>query len=365
MTKMSPRKVKSMPRDSEYDHTVPRRSDGTRQTLRPVQPWPSGKPFKILSIDGGGILGILPCLILAEIEKRFLDGEPIGNHFDMIVGTSTGGIITLGLGQGKSAQEISKLYIERGRFIFPGNRLTRWLRGWAGWAFTPYDRGNLEKELRREFGDDHFGSSSIPTCIPSFDGRYGEPYVFKTPHHPDYKNDQYERLVDVGLSTAAAPTFFAAVKRNGYVFADGGIWANNPAMIGVVDALACYDLDRTQIRLLSLGCGQESYRMRWWHRIGGRLVWAGLFVSSAMRAQSHNALGQAGLLIGRSNMIRLDAPEVASRIGMDDVSRALAEMPPVARSLVEGAGHRVAEMLLTDCGTQSVPSNSHGIPSVE
>ncbi len=344
-----------MPRSSEYDHTVPRRSDGTRQTLRPVQPWPSGKPFKILSIDGGGILGILPCMILSEIEKRFLDDDSIGKHFDMIVGTSTGGIIALGLGQGKSAREISKLYTERGRFIFPGNRLTRWLRGWAGLAFTPYDRGNLEKELRREFSDGLFGSSTIPTCIPSFEGRYGEPYVFKTPHHPDYKKDQYERIVDVGLSTAAAPTIFAAVKRNGYVFADGGIWANNPAMIGIVDAMTCYDIDRSQIRLLSLGCGQESFRMRWWHRIGGRLVWARLFASSAMRAQSHNALGQAGLLIGRSNMVRLDAAEVVSRIGMDDVGRALVEMPPVARSLVEGAGHRVSEMLFDHSDMNAEP----------
>ncbi len=163
----------AMPRDCEYDHTVHRRSDGTRQTLRPVQPWPAEKPFKILSIDGGGILGILPCMVLAEVEKRFLGGEPIGQHSDMIVGTSTGGIIVLGLGQGKSAQEISKLYIERGRFIFPGNRITRWLRGFAGWVFTPYSRASLENELRREFGDGLFGSSSIPTCIPSFDGRYG------------------------------------------------------------------------------------------------------------------------------------------------------------------------------------------------
>ncbi|MEO0486915.1 MAG: CBASS cGAMP-activated phospholipase [Pseudomonadota bacterium] len=335
-----------MPRDENYDHTVPRRSDGTRQTLRPVQPWPSDKPFKILSIDGGGILGILPCMILAEVEKRFLDGEPIGKHFDMIVGTSTGGIIALGLGQGKSAQEISRLYIERGRMIFPGNRIMRWFRSWAGMFFTPYKRGNLENELRREFGDGLFGSSVMPLCIPSFDGRYGEPYVFKTPHHPDYKKDQFERLVDVGLSTAAAPTFFAAVKRNGYVFADGGIWANNPAMIGVVDALTCYDIDRTQIRVLSLGCGQEAYRMRWWHRVGGSLIWAKHFVSSAMRAQSHNAIGQTGLMIGRPNLIRLDPQDVPNRIAMDDVGRAIKEMPPIARTLVEGAGHQIADMFL-------------------
>lgn len=348
-----------MPSDRQNDGALNRRSDETRQDLRPIQPWPPGKPFKILSIDGGGILGILPCMILAEIEKRFLNREPIGKYFDMIVGTSTGGIIALGLGQGKSAQEISKLYIDRGHYIFPGNRVIRWLRGLAGLAFTPYDRGNLESELRREFGDGLFGSASIPTCIPSFDGRYGEPYIFKTPHHPDYVKDKHERLVDVGLSTAAAPTFFAAVKRNGYIFADGGIWANNPAMIGVIDAITCYDIDRRQIQLLSLGCGQETYRMQWWHRIGGRLIWAKLFVDSVMRAQSHNALGQAGLLIGRSNIIRLDAPEVASRIGMDNVSQALVEMPPVARSLVEAAGHRINEMfLMNDHGTSPQPADT-------
>jgi patatin-like phospholipase/acyl hydrolase len=154
--------------------------------------------------------------------------------------------------------------------------------------------------------------------------------------------------VDVGLSTAAAPTFFATVKRNGYVFADGGIWANNPAMIGVVDAPTSYDIDRTQIRLLSLGCGQESYRMRWWHRIGGKFIWASAFVSSAMRAQSHNALGQAGLLIGRSNLVRLDAPEVSKRISMDNVDRAMAEMPPVAQVLTEASGHRIYQMFLHD-----------------
>ena len=336
-----------MPPDTSYDHTVPRRSDGTRQTLRPVQPWPKGRPFKILSIDGGGILGLLPCLMLAEIESRFLGGEPIGKHFDMIVGTSTGGIIALGLGQGKTARDISKLYIERGRFIFPGNRIVRALRNLGRWFVNPYDRRNLENELRREFGDALMGSAMVPTCIPSFEGRYGEPYIFKTPHHPDYKKDQFEKLVDIGLATAAAPTYFAAVSRDGYVFADGGIWANNPAMIGIVDAISCFDIDRTQIRLLSLGCGQDVYRMQWWHRIGGSLIWAKHFVQATMRAQSHNVLGQAGLLIGRPNLIRLDAPEVARRVAMDDVGRAVKEMPPIARSLVEVAGQRVQEIFLT------------------
>ena len=335
-----------MPRDETYDHIVPRRSDSTRQSLRPVMPWPKGKPFRLLSIDGGGILGLLPCLILAEFESRFLDGGPIGQHFDMITGTSTGGIIAIGLAQGKSAKELSKLYLERGEFIFPGSRLRKWVKKHTQYLMHSYDRVRLENELRREFGDALFGSSQTPLCIPSFEGRFGEPYIFKTPHHPDYKKDRHKPMVTVGLATAAAPATFAALKDGGYTFVDGGIWANNSTMVGLVDALTCFDIDQRQVRILSLGCGQDVHRMTWWQRIGGYWHWRSHFASSVMRAQSHNALGQAGLMIGRENLVRLEAPEVEKRIAMDDVRRAIKEMPPVARSLAEGAGHRVAELFL-------------------
>lgn len=334
-----------MPRDIRYDHTVRRRSDGTRRSLRPPQPWPDSKPFRILSIDGGGIKGLLPCLVLAEIEDRFLNGEPIGNHFDMMTGTSTGGIIVLGLGQGKTAREISRLYLERGSSIFPnGSRVTRTLRAIRQLGFYAYDRKVLESELRREFGLERFGSSRVATCIPSFEGRYSEPYVFKTPHHPDYKRDQHETLVDVGLSTAAAPTFFAAVERDGYIFADGGIWANNPVMVGLVDALTCFDIDRRQVRILSLGCGQERNQLGFWQRIGGFVLWSRAFYRSAMKSQSHNALGQAGLLVGRDHLLRLDAPETENPIAMDDVRRACSELPDVARALVDAAGDRINDL---------------------
>lgn len=342
-----------MPRDSDYDHTVPRRSDGKKQTQRKAQPWPSDRPFRILSIDGGGILGLLPTLVLAEIETRFLDGEPIGKHVDLITGTSTGGIIALGLGQGMSAREISKIYLERGSIIFPqGNRFTRWLRRLRQWVVYAYNRDALENELRRIFQAKLLGSSQIPLCISAFEGRYGEPYIFKTPHHPDYKRDQFEKAVDVGMSTAAAPTFFSAIKRDGYAFIDGGVWANNPVMIGLVDALTCFDIHRRQVRILSLGTGQTRFRTGRRLNFGGRLFWAKGFYQAATRAQSHNALGQAYLLVGRDQVLRLDAPEASTWIEMDDVSRAIAELPSVARSLVDGAGQQIlGEFLAPDLVT--------------
>lgn len=95
----------------------PRRSDGTAQKRRLQRPWPKGRPFRFLSIDGGGICGILPAAVLAELEQRFLGGKSVAGCFDMIAGTSTGGIIALGLSHGKTAREIREIYVERGGLI--------------------------------------------------------------------------------------------------------------------------------------------------------------------------------------------------------------------------------------------------------
>ncbi len=83
------------------NYIPPLRSAGTIQHTRVKQPWPTDRLFRILSIDGGGIKGIFPAAYLAEIEQRFLNGESIGNYFDLVAGTSTGGIIALALGKGK------------------------------------------------------------------------------------------------------------------------------------------------------------------------------------------------------------------------------------------------------------------------
>lgn len=96
-----------------------RRSSGTLQGLREQLPWPEGKPFRILSIDGGGIRGILPASILAKVETQYLGGKSAGDYFDLITGTSTGGIIALGLSIGKTAQSILNLYVNHGKEIFP------------------------------------------------------------------------------------------------------------------------------------------------------------------------------------------------------------------------------------------------------
>ena len=309
--------------DLSHDHTLPRRSAATNQQLRKQLPWPAERPFKILSIDGGGILGVLPASVLAELEERFLGGQPIGQHFDMIAGTSTGGIIALGLAIGLTAQDIKTFYLERGRYVFPEDSwLGRRRRNIRHVFESRHDGSQLGAELRRILQDRRFGEARNRLCIPSFDGRYGEPWIFKTPHHPEYRKDKFERMVDIGLATSAAPTYLPAFTHNGYTMLDGGIWANNPVMIALVDALSCYQIERRQVQILSLGCGQRTFRVGNRLARAGWLMWGKPALEAAMRAQSHNALGQAGLLIGKDRLRRLDAAERPDLMPLDDVTSA-------------------------------------------
>ena len=338
------------------NYVPPRRSDGTIQKRRVALPWPKDRPFRILSIDGGGICGILPASVLAELESRFLGGAPISDYFDMIAGTSTGGIIALALGKGMTAAQARDLYVERGDRIFPPTdwfgRTLRWLRQKQRYV---YEREPLEEELLRVLGDTALGESKVRLCIPSFEGHHGEPWIYKTPHYPDYKRDQFERMKVVALATAAAPTFFAALPNNGYTMVDGGLWANNPVMNALVDVLACFDVDRSQIRILSLGCGETAFKVDSAKARGGQWQWKGV-IQAAMLAQSLNALGQAFLLVGKDQVIRLDAPESANPIELDDFKRASAELPAMARSLVEASGHKIAEMFFSTPVERFIPA---------
>lgn len=326
----------------------PRRSDGTIQHTRLKQPWPQGRPFRILSIDGGGIRGVFPAAVLAELENRFLNGGSIANHFDMIAGTSTGGIIALALAHGMTAQQALNIYLERGEYIFPPaagiGKVSRVLR----WLFKPkHNQAALKEELLRIFGDKVLDSAVTRLVIPSFEGRHGEPFLYKTPPHPDYQKDRHKKFAHVALHTTAAPSYYPGVEVDGYVMIDGGIWANNPVMNALVDALACYDLAREDVRILSLGTGEATFTIDERVRNGGVKDWAFLRAfNAASRAQSRNALGQAYLLAGKNNVTRIDVPESDSPIALDDVQRSIRELPMVARSLVEGAGHHIERVFL-------------------
>lgn len=122
--------------------------------------------------------------------------------------------------------------------------------------------------------------------IPSFEGRHGEPFLYKTPHHPDYQKDRHKKFAHVALHTTAAPSYYPGVEDDGYIMIDGGIWANNPVMNALVDALACFDVAREDARILSLGTGESTFTVDERTRNGGIKDWAFLrSFNAAARAQ--------------------------------------------------------------------------------
>ena len=332
----------------------PKRSSGTLKRRRVPLPWPENREFRILSIDGGGIRGIYPATFLAGLEERYLGGDSVSQYFDLIAGTSTGGIIAIGLAAGLKAADLRHLYISRGCEIFPPIRsgvvgeMERRLRNACQYFKFRYDRKALMRILRDTLGDRKFGEANVRLCIPSFEGRYSEVYIFKTPHHPDFRKDASERMTKVAAATAAAPTFFQPLQDGGYTFVDGGVWANNPIMIALVDALSCFSVPREQVRILSLGCGDDPYVVDHPKILrGGIWAWRDS-IYAAMRLQSLNALGQAGLLIGAERIIRASAPTSEDKIQMDDWSRAVLELPGAAESALDELGESVFKAFLSE-----------------
>lgn len=309
--------------------------------------WPKGQPFRILSLDGGGIKGIFPAALLSIWEQRYRDGRSIGECFDLISGTSTGGILALGLGAGKTAGEMLKMYMEEGKFIFPPGWFRRLLLGLRGIALYRYDRGALTQALTSALHDMKLSASRVRLCVPAFEGHHGEVYIFKTPHHPDYKIDGHETLVKIGQATAAAPSFFSALDSGGYRFVDGGIWANNPIMIAITDALACYDIEPRQLEVISIGCGRRPLRVGPVKAIGGILSWSNVIVA-AMDSQSQNAMGQARLILGPENVVRIE-PVTVMPIGLDDWLRASAELPLEAKRAADKYDQEILRFLSPPC----------------
>jgi patatin-like phospholipase/acyl hydrolase len=330
------------------------RSAGAIPQRRIPQAWPKDRRFRILSIDGGGIRGIFPAAVLAGLERHHTGGRSIASYFDLIAGTSTGGILALGLGAGLHAAELLELYLGRGREIFPPfpdniyGRIRGWIRDQRHYARYLYDREALQRLLTDQFGGRLFGESRSRLCIPAFEGKHSEVFVFKTPHHTDYKTDRFERMVTVGLATAAAPTYFRPLEHGGYTLVDGGVWANNPVMLAVIEALTCFDITRDQIDVLSLSCGDGRYLVSHAEITKGGVWHWKKIMGAAMWLQSLAATNQARLLLGPPQVVRIEPPTFNPPIRMDDWRRSAAELPPAAEQAMAVDGTWIAERFLKD-----------------
>jgi hypothetical protein len=202
------------------------------------------KTFKILSIDGGGIKGLYSAQILNEFEKelRKKHGEDkrIVDYFDLICGTSTGGLIALALSVRVPTETISNFYTLHGPIIF---KKSKGILATARQTlfFGKYSDKNLRKALLEMFGEKKIGDSESLLCIPTFDYTHNTYDVFKYDHQEGNLNrDNPIPMIDIALATSAAPTFFPIAeieKLDNRQFVDGGVWANNPSLVGFTEAI--------------------------------------------------------------------------------------------------------------------------------
>jgi hypothetical protein len=274
---------------------------------------------KVLAIDGGGIKGVYPLAFLASVEEK--TGDRAADFFDLIVGTSTGGIIALGLGLGWSAQELLEIYKELGQRVFPESRLGRFRRFLRGLAFSKYDSEPLKQVLEENFGDQRLGQSEKRLVVPSANLEEGTVHLFKTAHHRRFREDYKKRVVDVALGTAAAPTYFPTQSSsNGIPLIDGGVWANNPSAVAAVEALEILDWERGSVDLLSLSCTTEPFEGGWAKRIGlGALYWSYKVRDVFMSTQASAAHGMTQHLLGKEHVVRVDSVVPQGAYGLDSV----------------------------------------------
>jgi hypothetical protein len=333
---------------SKRDQFVVARSAGTQYTRRVRQDWPADRDFRVLSLDGGGIRGILPLAILAGLESAYLQGGSVADLFDYIAGTSTGGIIALALASGLSAAQILDIYMRRGGEVFPDySRASQWVMGKLQLVRNRCDTRALHRLVDDVLADRALWQSTKRLCIPAAETMHFEPYLFKTPHHADYRLDWSKPMALAAKTTSAAPAHFKPViSEEGHEFIDGGVWANNPIMLAIADVLACWNIRREQIKVLSLGCGQEHYRMGWARRVfGGLATWTTL-VFEAMDIQSQNVVGQARLIAGADRVFRVDAAKTDNPIELWNWARAKAELPAEADALLVAHADRLRQEFL-------------------
>jgi uncharacterized protein len=219
--------------------------------------WEGVLSFQILSLSGGGFLGLYTACVLAELEVQAR--KPLGECFDLIAGTSIGGIIALGLAKGSSAASIRDAFINNGPSIFstkrpPQSTLGKRLALLDNATSAKYCTCVLRSTVEGIVGKDtKIGHLPHRVMIPTVNLTKGSPQVFKTDHHPTFQRDWKVPIVDVALATSAAPTFFPLHRIGGELFVDGALYANSPDDLALHEAEHFLEQARSDISMLSIG----------------------------------------------------------------------------------------------------------------
>lgn len=271
--------------------------------------------FQILAFDGGGIKGLFSAAVLTHLEEDLQIN--VTDYFDLIVGTSTGGIIALGLGIGMSPREIVSFYVEKGREIFPHGAGFSLRQIWR----NKFSASPLEKALKECFNAKLLGESRKRLVIPSYNLGDDDVYLFKTAHHKRLKRDYKVPIWKVALATSAAPTYFPSFRGINHMrLIDGGIWANNPTMVGIVEAISMLGQSLDSIKVLSLGTTDEIKIRADKLDEGGFCQWARAAIDVVLRAQNIGTFTQAQHLLGKEKVVRLNPKVPDGLFKMDKLS---------------------------------------------
>lgn len=304
--------------------------------------------FRILSLDGGGVRGMFSASFLAEVEA--ISGKQLVDHFDLIAGTSTGAIIALGIGLGLSAVEVKNFYLEHGPTIFPITGISSRFRGWIR---PKHSLDTLASALTSVFGERTLGEALTRLAICAYDANLGNVHIFKTAHHPRLAKDYRQLARDVALASAAAPTFFPAhTSGSGQVFVDGGVWANCPVALAIIEAHVVLEQPLADLRVLSVGTTQGPYSLGSWKRLGGGLLWAKEAAMLLHRAQQDGALAAARLMV-EDRLVRVSTTVRPGRFTLDDASsQTLRDLEGLGVAEARRAMPRITDLFLT----QTVPT---------
>jgi len=280
----------------------------------------------ILSIDGGGIRGVIPATFLIELERR--TGKPICELFDLIAGTSTGGILaatlTLPNRQGKpkySAEQVRSAYFEHGETIFHRS-LLRSATTLGGLARPKYSPHGLDSMLEKYLGNERLHTTLTEILVTAYDMASSTPWFFKTSfakfHHSPVDDPL---LTQVARATAAAPTYFPPLTMNDHCMVDGGIFACNPALCAYAQARNMYPEEK-EFMVVSLGTGTQVHnrpcsKINNW----GIADWAVPITSVVLNSSSASVDYQMRALVGNENYVRFQVQLDDDTKEMDDASQ--------------------------------------------
>jgi patatin-like phospholipase/acyl hydrolase len=298
---------------------------------------PERGAIRALAIDGGGIRGILPCLIGDEIEQR--TGKRVAELFDFIIGTSTGSILALGAatpgpdGRSKwSAREGVEMYINRGHDFFDRGHFS------VGAFHEKYRHQSFERALDERWGDIRLSEAVVDCMATSYE------LTRRTVHHFDSRLAKKDPAFDFPMKTAiraatAAPTFFepahAVTLEEKHLLIDGAVYANNPAMIAFTEVQR---MGPTDMIVVSLGTGDEAEGMHWeMIKDWGLAQWARPILNVVFDAASESVDYQLRHLLGPERYHRFQVPIDGSTHRIDDAS------PANIQRLIEQGQRMIAE----------------------